>query len=560
MISYKERENDIWEKAGGAQLISLATSVDGRPSVRTMSAVFIDRKIYFQTDRTLDKAIEIRKNPRVAVSMGSIQFNGICKELGHPFEAENERFLDVYSTCYKDSYKQYSHLEEERVYEINPELIKVWGYRDGYAVLDYLFVKEKRLETKLLYCNDAIETVRKALPEEKLDKVCKYLRKRCSVKKTERRLNIVFDLLHDCDISCIGCGTNARCVGSKDEVRPDLSYDDVITILNKIKEYSDKNHLKVFINYGGGEPFWRDDLEKIVKYTYELFGDKSVGIDTNATLPGTYERLMDIIGYIDYLGISINGLHDYHNWWANNKSIDPYELATGVVRKICGTEAARNKLEITSVATAVNRHELPQLMHELKKMGVKNYSIHRAIPVGRLSRRASELVPSWRDYLELLADVVEAADDLNMHAHIHHSIEAIYGNLLCGLDTLFEDDLVSTNYRSSLGIEQSGELVIDPWCTTGYWKELSLGNLLQEDHSIEMILEQNSKKLNLIRESYNSENRCCGCERKCAGGSRIVAAVSYMMSVPQKADRGNLYEALREIDPACPLSERRRYE
>ena len=74
---------------------------------------------------------------------------------------------------------------------------------------------------------------------------------------------------------------------------------------------------------------------------------------------------------VSYIGISINGLHDYHNWWANNNAIDAYNRAMKVVAELCKNEVFSNKLEVTSVATTKNITTLTVLMDELAKIGVK---------------------------------------------------------------------------------------------------------------------------------------------------------------------------------------------
>lgn len=126
------------------------------------------------------------------------------------------------------------------------------------------------------------------------------------------------------------------------------------------------------------------------------------------------------------------------------------------------------KIEVTTVATTKNIDTIPTLMEELSAMGVRNYSVHRAIPVGRMEKLKTNLIPSWKQYLILLLNMMEKAKGIDMNAHLHHSIEGIHGALMCGIDTMVEKKMIDKNHRSSIGIEPDGELTIDPWCTVGY--------------------------------------------------------------------------------------------
>lgn len=380
-----------------------------------------------------------------------------------------------------------------------------------------------------------------------------YLVKKFSDQNKPNRFNVVFDLLHQCDINCIGCGTDAVCIRNTTSIsNPNLSCELVENILLKIKKFSEAEKKKVFINFGGGEPFLRKDIIKIITKAYELFGSQSIGIDTNASLPESYDLIRQISPMVSYIGISINGLHDYHNWWANNNAIDAYNRAMKVVAELCKNEVFSNKLEVTSVATTKNITTLTVLMDELAKIGVKNYSVHRAIPVGRMQKMKADLIPDWKQYLKLMVDMIETAEKNGLNAHIHHSIEAIHGTLLCGLNTIVEEKMIDKNYRSSIGIEPNGEIVIDPWCTVGYWKKLSLGNILKDKRSISEILHDNQEKNDLIRKCYDSKYRCRGCDEKCTGGNRIVAASTHLRNRNSQIEIEEIFQALCEIDPACP--------
>lgn len=149
-----------------------------------------------------------------------------------------------------------------------------------------------------------------------IELVKNYLQKRYIKKNSSKKFGIVYDILHQCDLNCIGCGTNAVYSGSMrlENVQP--SYEQIQYVFSKIKEYSESKQIPVFINIGGGEPFLRQDIIEILKSAAESFGVNGVGVDTNGTLDSSYNLIKEAMSYASYVGISVNGLEDYHNWWA----------------------------------------------------------------------------------------------------------------------------------------------------------------------------------------------------------------------------------------------------
>lgn len=400
------------------------------------------------------------------------------------------------------------------------------------------------------------KTIYNFLSDDQLSILESHLQSRFIDDYCTEKFNVVFDLLHQCDINCIGCGTNAICIKDVQKIeKPELTFEAIEKILLKIKHYADMTNKAVFVNFGGGEPFLRNDIIQILKKACELFGVDGVGIDTNASLLDSYELIMKAEPYVSYIGVSINGLHDYHNWWANNYLFDAYERTTGVVQKLCKIPDIASKIEVTTVATTKNIDAIPTLMEELSAMGVKNYSVHRAIPVGRMERLKTNLIPSWKQYLILLLNMIEKAKDIGMNAHLHHSIEGIHGTLMCGIDTMVEQKLIDKNHRSSIGIEPDGELTIDPWCTVGYWKKLSLGNILCNSKTIDELFVENQEKIAAIQRCYSANYRCGGCNERCSGGNRIVAAASFLKDMKKDYGIEIIYQAFSKKDPACPLYE-----
>ncbi len=380
-----------------------------------------------------------------------------------------------------------------------------------------------------------------------------YLKQRYETKQIKKQISVVFDLLHQCDIQCKGCGTNATYCDLKSIDSPELDMNSVVRVLEKIDQYAQKMGMPVFINFGGGEPFLRKDMLSILHAAADIFSPENIGIDTNGTLDNSYELIKEASVYCNYIGISVNGLEEYSSWWVGNNRINAYERQIEVIRKLCSDPLVREKVEVTSVATQKNIEDIPKLMEILNELNVKNYSVHRSIPVGRM-RYISNLVPDAMDYFKLLISLVKKASELNMNCHLHHSIESIHTSLLLGMDTFVYDKIGNPDIASSIGIEPSGEVVYDPWCTTGCWKKLTAGNVISSDVSLYDLVNSKSSAFEQSKIYINRNSRCRGCQEKCSGGSRVVAAVERINGFKDEDIAiEDIYDAMCEKDPSCPL-------
>lgn len=380
-----------------------------------------------------------------------------------------------------------------------------------------------------------------------------YLERRFATRNASLKVGVVFDVLHNCILRCKGCGTNATFSRNMQRVSCTPTITQINKVFFKLKEYSYQTGKRIFVNIGGGEPFLRSDILDILQLAADYFGSENVGVDTNAAMDNSEQLLTEAMQYVSYIGTSINGLRDYHNWWAGNDDIDAFTRATTTVRNLCKDTAFSNKIEVTSVATKRNMAELPALMQLLAGLGIKQYSVHRAIPVGRMALH-QELIPDASDYLQLLISLIHSATNTGLDFHIHHSIESIHAALLLGMDTYLYDHIGNPDALSSIGIDPECNVVFDPWCTTGCWKQLSSGNLLTYPGPLDEMLHAPDSVFQKTAAFTSSNNRCNGCSMKCSGGSRIVAATHELCGRPNSAiSVQDIYAAMQAVDPACPL-------
>ena len=407
---------------------------------------------------------------------------------------------------------------------------------------------------------ESIKQFYASLSDDTKEELRIYLERRFAARNASPKVGVVFDVLHNCILRCRGCGTNAAFSRDMQRVSCAPTITQISQVFSKLKEYSRQTGNRIFVNIGGGEPFLRRDILDILRLAAEYFGPENVGVDTNAAQEDSEQLLTEAMPFVSYIGTSINGLRDYHNWWAGNDDIDAFARAAATVRNLCKNPAFSGKIEVTSVATKKNMAELPALMQFLADLGIKQYSVHRAIPVGRMVLH-QDLIPDASDYLHLLISLMHSAADTGLDFHMHHSIESIHAALLLGMDTYSYDRIGNPDALSSIGIDPECNVVFDPWCTTGCWKQLSSGNLLTFPGTLDEMLHAPDSVFEKTAAFTSSGNRCRGCPMKCSGGSRIVAATHELCGRPVGAvSVQDIYTVMQAVDPACPLYHKDRYQ
>jgi MoaA/NifB/PqqE/SkfB family radical SAM enzyme len=398
----------------------------------------------------------------------------------------------------------------------------------------------------------------RAIPDWKrsMPKVCEYLKKRQEQKVVgDDAFGVVFAITQYCNLSCRHCAVMAHNLNRLIEPTDgDLSQEQVLMIMQKIQRYSIKMNMPVFFMFGGGEPTLRNDFKEIVNEAVKLFGARGVGFCTN----GTFRSPDDIIQMarnVALIEVSLDGNEEYHNKWRTpgivKSGFNAYKSTMDLIK-----EAIRvfpEKLEVTSVVTRENLESLPYLLRVLRDMGVRNYSVHRPIPVGRMATQQS-LIPGISDYYRLLVIMSSIMDeDKTLHLHLHHSLESIYSALLLG-DDIHLSPLPMGSRRHSIGISWDGSVHFDPWSLVPPFDSFSPGNLLEKGRNLEDFWGDQSI-LSLMVQAKKANVRCHCCSERCTGGMRLSAMADFIVNRGSALTMGDFLAAVSQVDPACPLYE-----
>ncbi|MDC7290447.1 pyridoxamine 5'-phosphate oxidase family protein [Blautia schinkii] len=142
MDRFEEVCKELFGRIGNHRKMVLSTAANQKVTSRMMSIIIIDGKFYFQTDVTFRKCKQLKENPQVALCMDEVQIEGICEEVGVPIE--NAEFCKMYETYFPGSYKCYTHLGNERLFEVSPTFVQRWIYENGVPFVEsYDFINSK---------------------------------------------------------------------------------------------------------------------------------------------------------------------------------------------------------------------------------------------------------------------------------------------------------------------------------------------------------------------------------------------------------------------------------
>ena len=135
---YSEAIKIFYDKLGTHKIMALAAGVNDRVSVRNVSCINYDDKIFFKTDREFRKTKQLLINPNVALCCGGVQIEGLARNLGLVAEEPGQIFAEKYEEYWAVSYNAYPHKESEILIEITPLFVEIWDqdeHNNGFQII-----------------------------------------------------------------------------------------------------------------------------------------------------------------------------------------------------------------------------------------------------------------------------------------------------------------------------------------------------------------------------------------------------------------------------------------
>ena len=107
-LSYEELKRKIIEELKKHTTGTLATSEDGYVTARVLGILPDGLTIYCFVDVNSRKCKQINANPKVALTAGNIQIEGIARLRGQPLDDENAYVIDLFKRTLPDIFENFS--------------------------------------------------------------------------------------------------------------------------------------------------------------------------------------------------------------------------------------------------------------------------------------------------------------------------------------------------------------------------------------------------------------------------------------------------------------------
>lgn len=123
--------------------LSLATSLNDRVTVRTVTYVSDGLDIYFLSCNHHTKCIQINGNPKVAACIDNVQIEGKAQILGNPTSENNKKYADIYRKKLPEIYKYFAPKPEMVIVKITPTFFATLVRNSVQEHLEHLDLEKK---------------------------------------------------------------------------------------------------------------------------------------------------------------------------------------------------------------------------------------------------------------------------------------------------------------------------------------------------------------------------------------------------------------------------------
>lgn len=119
-----------------AEIVFLATSANDQVAVRPISIVNLGRTIYVRTEENMRKALQIKANSNVAVSVSNFYFEGVAEICGNTSDPRNAAVKAMYIKRYPEAFGELdgTHTPSDVFIRIQPKMLHEWVF-DGNEIL-----------------------------------------------------------------------------------------------------------------------------------------------------------------------------------------------------------------------------------------------------------------------------------------------------------------------------------------------------------------------------------------------------------------------------------------
>ncbi|GCF93721.1 hypothetical protein NRIC_16120 [Enterococcus florum] len=125
-MEYQAALEQFYKKLGKKKIMALATSLNDHVTVRNVSCLIYDKRLFFKTDKEFRKTKQLIANPNVAICHWGVQMEGTAVNHGLVIDEPEQKFQTLYEKYWKTSYTAYPHRDTEILIEVVPRFVEIW--------------------------------------------------------------------------------------------------------------------------------------------------------------------------------------------------------------------------------------------------------------------------------------------------------------------------------------------------------------------------------------------------------------------------------------------------
>ncbi len=266
---------------------------------------------------------------------------------------------------------------------------------------------------------------------------------------------IMLELTNHCNLACTICPREYKY--GKEMDKGMMNVETAKKIIDEVHPYLDSIGLT-----GLGETFMYKQIEEVVDYIKSKNKGIIISVSTNAVLPNFIEKVKNVIGKIDTIQISIDGLNEIYNSIRINSDFNILEKNIKLLAKMC--ENTSTDLMLNMVVTKENYKHMPDLVKYADNQGIKylDFSMFN--------------LTSVTDYPIEYYDFYESNEFLNVLSELEKVISTTKNVLVTERNFNTENSFQKCPFPwSHFYVSQDG--YIPPCCAKPFPKEKNFGNV-----------------------------------------------------------------------------------
>jgi radical SAM protein with 4Fe4S-binding SPASM domain len=173
---------------------------------------------------------------------------------------------------------------------------------------------------------------------------------------------IMLELTNQCNLACTTCPREYDYGKAMDKGQMDV--ESAKKIIDELWPFLDSIGLT-----GMGETFLYKEIDEIVNYIKNKNNGIIISVSTNAVLPNFIEKISDLLGKIDTIQVSIDGLDDVYENIRKNSSFQILDRNLRILSNMAKNTST--DIMLNMVVTTENYKHMPLLIAYAKEIGVK---------------------------------------------------------------------------------------------------------------------------------------------------------------------------------------------